>query len=422
MQLKKFRIEGLFGTFTHTIRFPVPADQAAKPAVVILHGRNGIGKTTILRMLDGMMRLDFNTFRQVPFESCALEFTSGAISVQAEKKKSGLKSLFVTYGNVSARLHPKESGPLIPSELPRVEAFRNKFLKASQELAFEFIDTERLYRQRVDPGEEAALRGLSDHERAYLLASSPPNPKARPTRARGTLSSRVEQFVREAQVNYRTFFATSEPDLFPKIIERLTTAEAAKYDIADLKRRLEHIHTADARTGSLGLESDPWDYRKLLLTLRSVGKRSGTAKAQALAVLTTYIEQLESRAAERGLLADRLLTFQGLMSDFLADKKVTVGPKAGLVITGTSGSRLQETQLSSGEYHLLFLMVAALVTKRLGTVIAIDEPEMSMHIAWQGKLIGALVECASRAGPLFIFATHSPELAASYPDGLVELK
>ena len=71
---------------------------------------------------------------------------------------------------------------------------------------------------------------------------------------------------------------------------------------------------------------------------------------------------------------------------------------------------------------LLFLMVAALVTRRRGTVIAIDEPEMSMHIAWQRKLIPALVECASNAEPLFIFATHSPDLAASCPGAMVELK
>src|SRR5258706_11490658 len=134
MQLKRFRIEGLFKTFTHVIRFPVPADKGAKPAVVILHGRNGIGKTTILRMLDGIMQLDFSSFRHVPFDTCTLEFTNATLSIKAEKKKSGLKSLLVTYDDASAHLHPGQSGPLNPSESPKVEAFRNKFLKASQDL------------------------------------------------------------------------------------------------------------------------------------------------------------------------------------------------------------------------------------------------------------------------------------------------
>jgi predicted ATPase len=64
-------------------------------------------------------------------------------------------------------------------------------------------------------------------------------------------------------------------------------------------------------------------------------------------------------------------------------------------------------------------MVAALVTKRRGTVIAIDEPEMSMHIAWQRKLVDALLRCASNASPQFIFATHAPDIVAEHRESLV---
>jgi predicted ATPase len=116
------------------------------------------------------------------------------------------------------------------------------------------------------------------------------------------------------------------------------------------------------------------------------------------------------------------MAFETLMNQFLRGKTVSIHMKKGLQIETSSGSLLEEHQLSSGEYHLLFLMVAALVTKRHGTVIAIDEPEMSMHIGWQRKLVPALVECASGAEPLFIFATHSPDLAASYPEAMTELE
>jgi predicted ATPase len=110
------------------------------------------------------------------------------------------------------------------------------------------------------------------------------------------------------------------------------------------------------------------------------------------------------------------------MANFFSDKRVTIDPRQGIRIETEQGAELEEPQLSSGEFHLLFLMIAALVTRRRGTVIAIDEPEMSMHIAWQRKLIPALLDCASKAEPLFIFATHSPDLAASYPDAMVELR
>ena len=47
-------------------------------------------------------------------------------------------------------------------------------------------------------------------------------------------------------------------------------------------------------------------------------------------------------------------------------------------------------------------------------MIAIDEPEMSMHISWQNKLVKALLKISSKANPQFIFATHSPDIAANY--------
>ena len=54
-------------------------------------------------------------------------------------------------------------------------------------------------------------------------------------------------------------------------------------------------------------------------------------------------------------------------------------------------------------------------------MIAIDEPEMSMHLKWQRKLIRALIECASKAEPQFVFATHSPDIAADYNNEMISL-
>ena len=111
------------------------------------------------------------------------------------------------------------------------------------------------------------------------------------------------------------------------------------------------------------------------------------------------------------------------MGEFFHDKTISISPRTGLAIKTDPPEKrfLKEQQLSTGEYHLLYLMVAALVTQRRGTVLAIDEPEMSMHLAWQRKLIRALFECASKAEPQFIFATHSPDVAADFPDSLVQL-
>ena len=128
---------------------------------------------------------------------------------------------------------------------------------------------------------------------------------------------------------------------------------------------------------------------------------------------------LESRNLERMSLAERLLNFEKLLNEFLTDKVLSINSN-GFILTSKNKNNdiLNETQLSTGEYHLLYLTILALSTKAKGTVIAIDEPEMSMHISWQRKLIKALVQISSKASPQMIFATHSPDIASNYTNSL----
>jgi predicted ATPase len=166
---------------------------------------------------------------------------------------------------------------------------------------------------------------------------------------------------------------------------------------------------------------DNWNLKSIQGQMESTS--NSPAKDQAVVALGAFVEMLESRTAERSLLANRLEIFTKVIGDFFHDKTVSVSPRSGLLIKTNPPEKrtLKEHQLSTGEYHLLYLMVAALVTQRRGTVLAIDEPEMSMHLAWQRKLISGLFQCASKAEPQFIFATHSPDVAADFPDALVEL-
>lgn len=93
MQLARLDIEGLFGRYTHTVPFPTRPEDAgedAEPSIAILHGPNGVGKTTVLRMLNGLMRLDFDVFRVTPFVECRLQFSTGdSITVRPSQEKDG---------------------------------------------------------------------------------------------------------------------------------------------------------------------------------------------------------------------------------------------------------------------------------------------------------------------------------------------
>lgn len=86
------------------------------------------------------------------------------------------------------------------------------------------------------------------------------------------------------------------------------------------------------------------------------------------------------------------------------EKQITVITKGGKEIAlGT---------LSSGQKQLLMIFLSALMADNKPFLI--DEPEISMHVDWQSGLVEAIQQLSPSTQ--IIFATHSPEIAASVDD------
>ncbi len=75
---------------------------------------------------------------------------------------------------------------------------------------------------------------------------------------------------------------------------------------------------------------------------------------------------------------------------------------------------------STGEQQLLALFYGVLVALPPRCVILIDEPELSLHIAWQLTLVQDLVEAADLRGSRIVVATHSPAIVNDWWDWVVE--
>lgn len=72
------------------------------------------------------------------------------------------------------------------------------------------------------------------------------------------------------------------------------------------------------------------------------------------------------------------------------------------------GLHIQPWQLSSGEKQLLLLLLKALTHSEHPTVFLLDEPEISLHLAWQEKLLDALHQI--NPDSQIIVVTHSPAI------------
>jgi hypothetical protein len=135
LQIVCFEILGLFNKFHHTVNFPKAPLNSLAPEVVIMVGGNGVGKTTILNIIKGLLLLDFSPLRSIPFKNVKLTFSDNSV---LEVKKINIGDpLQVSYAGLNAILHAEHSGAATPEEAFSVEKFRNKLLPILATINFE---------------------------------------------------------------------------------------------------------------------------------------------------------------------------------------------------------------------------------------------------------------------------------------------
>ena len=72
------------------------------------------------------------------------------------------------------------------------------------------------------------------------------------------------------------------------------------------------------------------------------------------------------------------------------------------------GEVLLPYQLSSGEKQMLIILLTVLVEDNLPYVLFMDEPEASLHLEWQKRLVDLCVELNPNVQ--IILTTHSPAI------------
>ncbi|WP_416901352.1 AAA family ATPase [Micromonospora echinospora] len=125
--------------------------------------------------------------------------------------------------------------------------------------------------------------------------------------------------------------------------------------------------------------------------------------------VVNLIDQVEERIEEimktRSALQDLVTRLMG------RNKRVQFTDEA-IFVELLSQQQISLSRLSSGEKQLLRILVES--TMAGPHVMIIDEPELSMHIDWQRKLLSAMRTVNPESQ--IIVATHSPEIMADYED------
>ena len=130
------------------------------------------------------------------------------------------------------------------------------------------------------------------------------------------------------------------------------------------------------------------------------------------------LQQGNAEAAQQ--LSLRKKRFQDMVDDLFSETGKKIVRTENEIRFTQIGEMLVPYQLSSGEKQMLAILLTVLVEDDLSYVLFMDEPEVSLHIEWQKRLIDLCLELNPNVQ--IILTTHSPAVIMNgWTDAVTEV-
>ena len=222
----------------------------------------------------------------------------------------------------------------------------------------------------------------------------------------GHLASALETYAQELYESIR--YAKEHTELVPYQGERreMTDGEL-EFWAKDLKAKLDFIKDA-------GFEPEiPAGYRFPPSRYELIDHRKDYED------LTYSISEYVDRDYK---LAEAVSILKDIVNEILINKTVSVLDSGKIIVTMNNGTALQLNKLSSGERQILIMFYILLFHTEPGSLVILDEPEISLHVTWQQKLGDVFMDICRVRNLQMIVATHSPQVIHDKWDLARELK
>lgn len=378
MNIDRVRVRGLFDHFDHDLEF------RTDERVMIVIGPNGFGKTTTLRLIDTLFNQSLIRLAEMSFRSVEVSFDQGSLIVEkedlTEQDDDGpeLKFIFQDGSGTAHEFHYRrpQTGQLKMDfgEVPMVSS-----LRVLGAITVRFIDTERLTR--------------TDHPKRTIRVYF--------EELAGRISKTIAEYAALSQSLDRTFPA--------RVVTGNGTSDTSmKKLVADL----DEIKSNQSRLAEAGLLSTGHDSIDI--------PDLNNVDPSRLDVLSVYAQDTKQKLHVFDDIYLKIDAFMTIANSRLRYKQVSVSAE-GLKVVSWTGADLDLDLLSSGEQHELVILYELLFRTSKNSLILIDEPELSLHVAWQEQFVTDLEKMAGISDFRAILATHSPEIIADRWDLTVEL-
>ncbi len=442
VRLVHFEVERLFDEFTYSI------PMCLNHRVTAITAPNGAGKTLCLRLISALFEQKWSTFSSQRFAHLIYRFTDGTEVKVAQAQPAGadrsekqrpkiILTINDTYG-------PAEDWTIKAIDPRRVPVAVDRYLpfltRRGPEVWTHDLTGETYSLQEVlddfggrlpEPFKDQWYRAIPDRLKALVgeidchliriqrllilrdqardLAYYTPSPR-RPssTLAISRKAQKLKDIIASDFGNYATLSQSLDRS-FPRRV--INNASREPYD--DLEERLQDLdrrRTELMNAGILDTETE-----------EPVALPEGGELDKSMAqILSIYADDNDRKLSSLSSLLRRITLFKELIDERFTTKDVRTNRANGIEVT-YQNRKVPIEALSSGEQHQLVLFFELLFEIKENALILIDEPELSLHVAWQKKFVGDLMKIIDLNKFDVILATHSPQLISRWTDLVVEL-
>ena len=421
-------IKGLFGHFNYEIPLYGLESVDGIPmsdGVTILTGANGYGKSTILRALEAISKGDIEFFANLKFEELALHTEEGKEELSIQKQDYWLIINHETENQIlvdevksymSFMLQPSSNVNLEQSDLGSSSQVvfgdisnSQITLKVNMESAFETMPLS------VNTTTQKGV-GLSERQKAKFARIYDFMTKS----VSKTFMIREQRLIEKTSVGIRDVVKDIPHKLQTRFFEASNQYSeiSTQLDSSFPYRLLQQSADANLTQG----EFDQL-YRNMNDKLRVLQENGfpeflqqdiPVFQADKAGILRIFFDDFDAKYQKYEPLIAKLTLFRKILDRrFRTFKRVEVSRKSGLRVLDIPTDNNDEEveippeKLSSGEQETLVLYYQLIFETAPGTMLLIDEPEISLHIAWQRHFIDELKEIVRLNDLRAVVATHS---------------
>ncbi|MCP4410221.1 MAG: AAA family ATPase [Gammaproteobacteria bacterium] len=439
-QLVKINVDQLFGRFSHSLYFGGDQD------ISIITAPNGYGKTAMLRIIDSFFKRKLNVFLSLDFEQIFFALESGRrirISKQLsedlirEEPPDNPQTLITTSGfgadgqyyDIDQEVRSVDIS-FLQRHLPVDRIGPNLWIDFNSQGRYTTDRIIEMYRDELPPSFDSSKKlpdwllsatnsvdtHLVETQRLLYLEEQVSGrhgmrPHIRPPSVVEKDASDLSERIGTLLQRYANESQKLDQSFPKRVIE--SRNESAR-DEDEIRQDLEDLNEKRDDLVSVGL---------LGRTISEAIQPSDIFRDETIRkILEIYIVDTKSKLGIFDETYEKIRLFKQILDEHFSFKEIVIDSKDGIgAIDTDTEATIPLPELSSGEQHELVLIYELLFKVEEDSLILIDEPELSLHVAWQKRFIADLQKIQEIKKMKVLIATHSPQIINDRWDFVQEL-